>query len=306
MRTLKHTLFASGLLSLCAASFAQPPEEDRGPRGGDEGGPRPEARDRERERDEDRDRGSFIDRLMARDTNGDKKLTKEELLDSRLSRLFDRADADHDGSVTSDELSALERSEEETYGRGGPRDRGPGDFGPRGFGPPEGGPPRDGARPPREGDRPRPEGDRPPRDGDRPEGDRGPRDGERGPRDAGGPPRGDRPEGPRGFGPPFGMRGPGMMGPGMILPPPLVEELDLSQEQREKLRELQRDVQARLQDILTEEQRDKLREMRERGPGGPGPRGFGPDGPRRDGDRPDDRDRPRDGGDEDRPRPDRD
>ena len=90
-----------------------------------------------------------------------------------------------------------------------------------------------------------------------------------------------------------------MMGPGMILPPPLVEELDLSQEQREELRELQQEVRERLQNILTEEQRDKLREIRERGPAG-----FGPGGPRRDGDRP--ADRPRDDDEQDRPRPERD
>lgn len=297
MRALKHTLLASGLLGLCAASFAQPPEESRSPRG-EESRPRPEARERE----ESRDQRSFIERLMARDSNGDKKLTKEELLDARLARLFDRADANNDGFVTAEELSALERSEEEIFGRGRPEGRGPDGVGPR-----EGGPPREGARPPREEDRPRPEGDRPPRDGDRPDGERGPRDGdrERSPRDGERPPRGERPEGPRGFGPPGGSPF-GMRGAGMILPPPLMDELDLTEDQREKIRELQRDVQAKLQNILTEDQRAKMREMRERGPGGPGPRGFEPEEPRRDGDRPEDRERPRDGGEQDRPRPERD
>ena len=44
---------------------------------------------------------------MAFDKNKDGKLTKDEITDPRLHRLFDRADADKDGVVTREELIAL-------------------------------------------------------------------------------------------------------------------------------------------------------------------------------------------------------
>ena len=44
---------------------------------------------------------------MAFDENKDGKLTKAEVTDERLHRLFDRADANHDGVVTKQELTAL-------------------------------------------------------------------------------------------------------------------------------------------------------------------------------------------------------
>ncbi len=83
---------------------------------------------------------------------------------------------------------------------------------------------------------------------------------------AGGPPG-------RGFGPPFA--------PGQILPPFLQERLKLTDEQKKQLEELQKEVQGKLDKILTEEQRTQLKEMRRgfgsRGPGGPP--GGGPGGP---------------------------
>jgi len=64
--------------------------------------------------------------MMAFDKNGDGKLMKSEVTDERLHRLFDRADADKDGSVTKAELTTLEARESASF-RGGP-----GGFGPSG------------------------------------------------------------------------------------------------------------------------------------------------------------------------------
>ncbi len=91
---------------------------------------------------------SLVERMMAYDKNGDGKLTKSEVGDERLSRLFDRADADKDGTVTRAELSALATKEAASYrgnsgGFGPPGGSGP----PGGFGGPGGpmmGPPRPG------------------------------------------------------------------------------------------------------------------------------------------------------------------
>jgi Spy/CpxP family protein refolding chaperone len=113
-----------------------------------------------------------------------------------------------------------------------------------------------------------------------PGGDRKPGDGDKGP---GG--------GPRGFkgGPPR---------PGQLLPGFLQERLNLTAEQKKQVEELQKEVQGKLEKILTREQREELEEMRERfadkkGPRGPdgrddGPREFGkkgPGGPPREGDK---------------------
>ncbi len=75
--------------------------------------------------------------------------------------------------------------------------------------------------------------------------------------------------------------------PGQILPPPFQDILQLTAEQRKKLEVLQKEVDEKLQKILTEEQRKRLKEPRDifigpggfgppGGPGGPG--GFGPPG----------------------------
>jgi hypothetical protein len=45
--------------------------------------------------------------MMAFDANHDGKLTREELTDSRLHRLFEQADVDHKGYVTADDLAKL-------------------------------------------------------------------------------------------------------------------------------------------------------------------------------------------------------
>ena len=83
--------------------------------------------------------------------------------------------------------------------------------------------------------------------------------------------------------------------PGEVLPLPLQDMLQLTDLQKKQLAELQKEVDARLDKLLTEEQRKQFKEMRERGPGGFGPRRLsghasgwtarrlpgGPGGPRR-------------------------
>jgi hypothetical protein len=150
--------------------------------------------------------------MMAFDKDHDGSLSKSEVTDERLHRLFDRADADKNGTVTKAELTALVEREH-ADDRDGPPGGGPGFGGPPGFaGPPGGGP--------------------------------------------GGPPR-----------------------PGEILPQRLQQVLGLSPEQRTLVDELQKEVDAKLERILTDEQRTQLKSMRQRGPGGfSPPGGYGPPG----------------------------
>src|SRR5258708_35029152 len=85
---------------------------------------------------------SIVTRMMAFNKKKDGKLTKDEVTDERLHRLFDQADANKDGIVTKEELMALAAKLEAEGGQGGgpggPGGRGPG--GPGGFGPGGGGP----------------------------------------------------------------------------------------------------------------------------------------------------------------------
>ncbi len=50
---------------------------------------------------------AMVARMMAFDKNKDGKLTREEVTDERLQRLFDRADVNKHGYVTREELTAL-------------------------------------------------------------------------------------------------------------------------------------------------------------------------------------------------------
>lgn len=72
------------------------------------------------------------------------------------------------------------------------------------------------------------------------------------------------------FGPPGPFAGPPR--PGQIFPPFLVEALDLSNDQIARLDELQKDVNQRLEKILTEAQKKQLNERLTRGPGAARPR----------------------------------
>lgn len=93
-----------------------------------------------------------------------------------------------------------------------------------------------------------------------------------------------------GFGPPGGPGGPGggfgpyggMPRPGQILPPFLAERLNLTEDQKKQLADLQKDVDTKLDKILTADQKKQLQEMRPGGGpggGGPGRPGGGPGGP---------------------------
>ena len=220
-------LMATALAAVCATALlswaaAQPPAG------------RP-ADDAPKDKAKDYSNAPLVVRMMAFDKKKDGKLTKDEITDERLQRLFDQADANKDGVVTKEELMALAAKLDAEVGpRGrGPDDRGPGDRGPGG---PPGGP-----------------------------GDRGP-------------------GGPGGFGPP--------PRPGQILPGFIQNALKLTDDQKKQLDDLQKEVDAKLDKILTDDQKKQMKEMRPpRGPGGrdgpPGPPPGGPDGPDRPGpDRP--------------------
>jgi Spy/CpxP family protein refolding chaperone len=119
MRKLRHLLFAAGCLALAAAATAQPP----GGRPPDQGKARPK----------DGDGKSLVERMMAFDKNKDGKLTRDEITDPRLLRLFDQADTNKDGVVTREELEAFAAKQAaQGGGRDGPG--GPGGPGGRGRG----------------------------------------------------------------------------------------------------------------------------------------------------------------------------
>ena len=59
-------------------------------------------------------------RMMEFDTDKDGKLTKVEITDARLHRLFDRSDANKDGIVTKEELASLATKEHSDESGGGP------------------------------------------------------------------------------------------------------------------------------------------------------------------------------------------
>ncbi len=173
----------------------------------------PPARPADDPKAKDNSNAPIVVRMMAFDKKKDGKLTRDEITDDRLLRLFDQADTNKDGVVTKDELIALAaKLDADAPRRGGPGDR-----------PSLGGP-------------------------DGPPGPGGPGD-------------------PGHFGPPR---------PGQILPPFMADALKLTDDQQKQLDALQKDVDARLDKILTEDQKKQMKEMRPpRGPGGPG----GPDGP---------------------------
>jgi hypothetical protein len=202
MRILIAVILTGGILLAASLGLAQRqgPGRDQGPRSADG--------------DED-----LVVRMMAFDEDKDGKLTKVEITDARLHRLFDRADANKDGIVTREELASLAVKEHSDESSGGPPGFG---GGPPGFGPRGGGPP--------------------------------------------------------GGGPPSGFMGGGR--PGEILPRMLQERLRLTAEQKSDLEALQKEVDGKLDKILSAEQKAQLKQMRDRGPGGFGPRGPGGPGGR--------------------------
>ncbi len=96
----------------------------------------------------------------------------------------------------------------------------------------------------------------------------GDKKGDKGPGDKGGD-KGDKggKGGDRG-----GFRGPPT--PGQVLPPFLIEQLKLTDDQKKQLDAIQKDVDAKLDKLLTDDQKKQLKEMKDRGPGrGPGEKG---------------------------------
>jgi len=124
------TRLGAGLaLAACAVAVAvvqaQPPRGERGPGGGSV--------------------EAAVNRLMAFDADGDGKLSKSEITDGRLQALMQRADANNDGVVTKEELTALLTKEAVSSPRGGAGGGPGGPGGGRGGGPGgfPGGPPPD-------------------------------------------------------------------------------------------------------------------------------------------------------------------
>jgi len=81
----------------------------------------------------------LVTQMMKFDKDGDGMLSRTEITDARLVRLFNRADADKDGTVTKGELEALDAKDPSN-----PRNSFGGPGGPGGFGGPMGGPPKPG------------------------------------------------------------------------------------------------------------------------------------------------------------------
>jgi hypothetical protein len=103
-----------------------------------------------------------------------------------------------------------------------------------------------------------------------------PQGGRRG-RGEGGGPGGGGPGGRNGFG---GRGGGGRPPLGVIMPRFVQEELTLSESQRQQVADLQKELDTKLDSILTDEQRRKYKDMKENpGRGGPNGRGPGDRGP---------------------------
>jgi hypothetical protein len=176
---------------------------------------------------------SIVTKMMAFNTTKDGKLTKEQVTDPRLLRLFEMADTNKDGVVTREELMALAAKLDEEFPAGG----GFGDKGSKGKGGPKG---KGGGGP-----------------GEFGKGPGGPGDFGKGPGSFG-----KGPGGPGGFGPPQ---------PGQVLPAFLQDMLQLTADQRKQLDGLQQEVDGKLAKILTDAQKEQLKEMQQRGSFGKGP-----------------------------------
>lgn len=64
---------------------------------------------------------------------------------------------------------------------------------------------------------------------------------------------------------PFARPGAGGGAPGLVLPKNVQEELKLTDEQKEKIAKLQKEIDAKLSDVLTEEQKKKFEELKKGG-----------------------------------------
>lgn len=188
---------------------------------------------------------TFVERMMEFNKKKDGKLTKEELTDPRLQRLFDRADTDKSGTLTRDELVAFYEKEVAAGGAGGGKG-----------GPPEGG---KGGK----GDKGKGKGDKTDKgDGDK----KGPPDGgddKKGPPDGG---KGGKGKGDK-KGPPDSGKS-GKVSLLRMVPAGALSELDISAEQRQQLETIHKDAEDRMMKVLTADQRKMLAEMDMPMPGG--------------------------------------
>ncbi len=66
---------------------------------------------------------------------------------------------------------------------------------------------------------------------------------------------------------------------GAVIPPFMVDQLDLSSKQKADIDKLEADVAKKLKEILDDDQYEMLSRPPQMGPGGPGGQGFGPGGP---------------------------
>src|SRR5947209_6189294 len=111
MKRLKWLLIAAGFVAVLALqAVAQQP-----------GGKPADDKDKPK----DYSNHPIVTRMMAFDKNKDGKLTKDEITDERLMRLFEQADTNKDGVVTKEELMALAAKLDADAGPGG-RPGGPG------------------------------------------------------------------------------------------------------------------------------------------------------------------------------------
>src|SRR5580698_4890256 len=106
MRLMPGLMFLCGLVLVASFTMAQPPDggKDKGGKGakgdkGDKGGPGGGGKTATVE--------EMVARMMTFDKNMDGQLTKEEVTDSRLQSLFERADTNKDGVLTKEELTAF-------------------------------------------------------------------------------------------------------------------------------------------------------------------------------------------------------
>jgi hypothetical protein len=178
---------------------------------------------------------TYVAKMMAFDKNKDGQLTKDEITDERLLRIFNRADANKDGITTKEELTTLAK-QETVQAEGGPEfgEKKKGGFG--GFGGGKEGGAKGGFGQGKEGF-----------------------------------PKGVVQGGGFGFG--FGSVGPPQ--PGQIMPAIVQEMLKLTDEQKKQLAELQKEVDTKMEKMLTDEQKKQFKEFRENGLRGSVGGGFG-------------------------------
>jgi poly(3-hydroxybutyrate) depolymerase len=83
-------------------------------------------------------------------------------------------------------------------------------------------------------------------------------------------------------GPGSGIGRPGGFGtpPGTVLSPRVQEDLKLTDEQKKKIEEIQKDIDAKVQQVLTEEQNKQLKDLKANASRGPGGVGGGQDAPK--------------------------